>query len=84
MRSICTRIGRTFIRPLLRIPEVPTAFATIAAGGLLQGDRRVDVFNCLRKPDEVSFAGGVFVVVRLRGSRLLADATREGTYPGPR
>ncbi len=54
--------------PLLRIPEVPTAFATTADGGLLRGDRRVDVFNCLRKPDEVSFAGGVFVVVRCEDS----------------
>ena len=50
--------------PLLRIPEVPTAFATTAEGGLLEGNRRVDVFNCLRRADEVSFAGGVFVVVR--------------------
>ncbi len=53
-----------FHSSLLRIPEVPTAFSTTAEGGLLRGDRRVDVFNCLRKPDEVSFAGGVFVVVR--------------------
>jgi predicted homoserine dehydrogenase-like protein len=53
-----------FHAPLLRVPEVPVAFSTVAEGGLLQGDRRVDVFNCLRKPDELSFAGGVFVVVR--------------------
>ncbi len=53
-----------FHAPLLRIPEVPMAFSTEGEGGLLRGDRRVDVFNCLRKPDEVSFAGGVFVVVR--------------------
>src|SRR5690606_34591883 len=26
--------------------------------------RRLDVFHCLRLPSEVSFAGGVFVVVR--------------------
>ena len=52
--------------PLLRIPEVPTAFATAQNGGLLSGERRLDVFNCLRKPDEISFAGGVFAVVRCR------------------
>jgi predicted homoserine dehydrogenase-like protein len=53
-----------FHAPILRIPEVPTAFATRASGGLLSGERRIDVFNCLRKPDEISFAGGVFAVVR--------------------
>jgi predicted homoserine dehydrogenase-like protein len=54
-----------FHSPLLRIAEVPTAFSDAKeAGGLLQGERRVDVFNCLRRPDEASFAGGVFVVVR--------------------
>jgi predicted homoserine dehydrogenase-like protein len=53
---------------LLRIPEVPAAYSTAAEGGLLQGDRRIDIFNCLRKPDEVSFAGGVFVVVRCEDS----------------
>jgi predicted homoserine dehydrogenase-like protein len=50
--------------PILRISEVPTAFSAAADGGLLGGDRRIDVFNCLRRPDEISFAGGVFVVVR--------------------
>ena len=49
--------------PILRISEAPTAFSTVADGGLLGGERRIDVFNCLRKPDELSFAGGVFVVV---------------------
>jgi predicted homoserine dehydrogenase-like protein len=50
--------------PMARVPEVPTVFAPRENGGLLNGDRRLDVFNCLRRPDEVSFAGGVFVVVR--------------------
>ena len=30
---------------------------------MLEGTGRLDVFNCLRRPDEASFAGGVFVVV---------------------
>jgi predicted homoserine dehydrogenase-like protein len=50
--------------PLARINEVPTIFSHRANGGILTGDRRLDVFHCLRKPDEISFAGGVFVVVR--------------------
>jgi predicted homoserine dehydrogenase-like protein len=50
--------------PLARISEVPTIFSHRDDGGILSGDRRLDVFHCLRKPDEISFAGGVFVVVR--------------------
>ncbi|MEK1889827.1 MAG: flagellar biosynthesis protein FlgA [Phyllobacterium sp.] len=50
--------------PIARIGEVPTIFSTIGDGGLLHGERRMDVFHCLRLPGEVSFAGGVFVVIR--------------------
>ncbi|QRM27276.1 NAD(P)H-dependent oxidoreductase [Microvirga sp. VF16] len=50
--------------PLARINEVPTIFSQRENGGILSGDRRLDVFHCLRKPDEISFAGGVFVVIR--------------------
>lgn len=50
--------------PIARIGEVPSLFSTRAEGGLLRGDRRLDVFHCLRLPGEVSFAGGVFVVIR--------------------
>jgi predicted homoserine dehydrogenase-like protein len=53
-----------FHAPIARIPEVPDLLATAADGGLLSGKRRADVFHCLRAPGEVSFAGGVFVVVR--------------------
>ncbi|NWO11457.1 flagellar biosynthesis protein FlgA [Chromohalobacter salexigens] len=53
-----------FHAPLLRIPEVPTVLDTRDQGGILQNGGRLEVFNCLRKPDEVSFAGGVFVVLR--------------------
>ncbi|MBA8881063.1 NAD(P)H-dependent oxidoreductase [Phyllobacterium myrsinacearum] len=52
--------------PIARISEVPTFFSTRTDGGLLEGERRMDVFHCLRLPGEVSFAGGVFVVVRCR------------------
>lgn len=50
--------------PIARIAEVPDFFSTQAEGGLLSGTRRLDVFHCLRLPGEISFAGGVFVVVR--------------------
>lgn len=50
--------------PIARIDEVPTILCEAADGGLLAGPGRLDVFHCLRAPDEISFAGGVFVVVR--------------------
>ncbi|MCK0198145.1 flagellar biosynthesis protein FlgA [Ancylobacter sp. 6x-1] len=50
--------------PIARIPEVPSLLAERSQGGLIEGTRRLDVFHCLRAPDEASFAGGVFVLVR--------------------
>jgi predicted homoserine dehydrogenase-like protein len=50
--------------PIARISEVPSFFGATAEGGLLTGGQVLDVFHCLRRPDEASFAGGVFVVVR--------------------
>jgi predicted homoserine dehydrogenase-like protein len=55
--------------PLARINEVPTIFSEQQSGGILAGARRLDVFHCLRRPDEVSFAGGVFVVIRCEDAR---------------
>lgn len=49
--------------PIARIGEVADFLSLASDGGLLQGPRRLDVFHCLRLPGEVSFAGGVFVVV---------------------
>lgn len=55
-----------FHAPILRTLEVPGVFCPRAQGGLLERPGAIDVFNCLRRPDEASFAGGVFVVVRCR------------------
>jgi predicted homoserine dehydrogenase-like protein len=52
-----------FHAPLTRATELPRVYVPEANGGLLSGTQRLDVFNCLRRPDEASFAGGVFVVV---------------------
>lgn len=49
--------------PIARIDEVASLFTPKARGGLLRGGNRLDVFNCLREPEGLSFAGGVFVVV---------------------
>jgi predicted homoserine dehydrogenase-like protein len=50
--------------PIARASEVPDLFGTLDEGGLFRQTGAIDVFNCLRAPDELSFAGGVFVVVR--------------------
>ena len=50
--------------PIARIPEVPSVFGLCEEEGLLNREGVLDVFHCLRRPDEASFAGGVFVVVR--------------------
>ncbi|TNF21284.1 MAG: flagellar biosynthesis protein FlgA [Rhodobacteraceae bacterium] len=52
--------------PIARIDEVPSILCERADGGILSRSGVLDVFHCLRTPDEVSFAGGVFVVVRCR------------------
>ena len=43
-----------------------------------RGDRRLDVFNCLRAPDEISFAGGIFVVVRCEHAETWAMLREKG------
>lgn len=50
--------------PVARAVEVPEVFRPRADGGILSRAGVIDVFNCLRRPDEQSFAGGVFIVVR--------------------
>jgi predicted homoserine dehydrogenase-like protein len=50
--------------PVARITELADVYALREHGGLLGRSGVVDVFTHLRRPDEASFAGGVFVVVR--------------------
>ena len=63
------------MRSIARTIELATLFRPAAEGGLLSGPGRVDMFNCLRRSDELSFAGGVFIVVEapdLATGRLFA------------
>jgi predicted homoserine dehydrogenase-like protein len=50
--------------PVAKTLELPELFRPREEGGLLAAAGRVDMFNCFRRPDEASFAGGVFVTVR--------------------
>lgn len=50
--------------PVARIAELADIYALREDGGIIGHPGAIDVFNLLRLPDEASFAGGVFVVVR--------------------
>lgn len=50
--------------PIARIDEVPAILCGREDGGILDKTGVLDVFHCLRQPGEISFAGGVFVVIR--------------------
>jgi predicted homoserine dehydrogenase-like protein len=54
-----------FHAPYTRTTELPDVYIPVEDGGLLTRRGILDVFNCLRRPDDASFAGGVFVVVEL-------------------
>ncbi len=73
--------------PIARTVELPWLFRPEEAGGLLGRTGVVDMFNCLRRVDELSFAGGVFVTVETPDAltgRLLAGkgipATADGRH----
>jgi predicted homoserine dehydrogenase-like protein len=73
--------------PIARIAELADIYALREDGGIVQRPGVIDVFNLLRLPDEVSFAGGVFVVVRTGDAttwQLLAQkghvVSRNGRY----
>ncbi|MFH8468444.1 homoserine dehydrogenase [Streptomyces sp. NPDC017991] len=61
--------------PVARIAELADVYALREDGGLLHRTGAVDVFSALRLPEEASFAGGVFVVVRT-GDRTTWETLR--------
>ncbi|NQW91198.1 homoserine dehydrogenase [Curtobacterium sp. VKM Ac-2861] len=50
--------------PVVRTTELADVYAARADGGIIDRPGSLDVFSMLRLPDEASFGGGVFVVVR--------------------
>lgn len=52
----------TLHAPVVRITELPDVWATRSDGGILHSTGVIDTVNCLRRSDEVSLAGGVWVV----------------------
>ena len=73
--------------PVARTAELADIYALREDGGILQKPGVIDVFNVLRLPDEASFGGGVFVIVRTGDGptwQLLAQkghvVSRNGRY----
>ncbi len=64
--------------PILRTCELADAFAPSSDGGLLRYTGVVDAFSCLRRYDELSFAGGVFVIVRCTDDTTAKLLARKG------
>ena len=52
-----------FHAPVARPVEVPDFICPREMGGLLKHPGTLDIVNCLRRPDEASMGGGVFVIV---------------------
>ncbi len=62
--------------PIARIIEMPEIMCSRTHGGIFQKEGVIDMVNCLRRADEISFGGGVFIVVKCRAPetwQLLKD-----------
>jgi len=59
----------TFHAPVVRIPELPDVFCPRTDGGIFDATGRIDIFNCLRRDDEASMAGGEFIIVECRDKK---------------
>ena len=68
----------SFHVPVARTVEVPEVFRPRDDGGILNRRGAIDIFNCLRRPDEASFAGGVFVVVACRDTTTWRTLREKG------
>jgi predicted homoserine dehydrogenase-like protein len=73
--------------PICRTSELADIFIPVEDGGVLTRSGVVDVFNALRRSDEASFGGGVFVIIRCTDAavwKLLEDkghvVSRNGKY----
>ena len=73
--------------PVARISELAEIFVPEEDGGILKRTGVVDVFYCFRAPDEASFGGGEFVIVRCENDKvwkILAEkghvVSRSGKY----
>ncbi|MBR2282564.1 MAG: hypothetical protein IJ863_08085 [Spirochaetales bacterium] len=64
--------------PVARISELADIFIPKKDGGILDGEKVVDVFYDFRTPDEASFAGGEFVIVKCTNDKVWSLIAEKG------
>lgn len=64
--------------PVAKISELADIFIPEEDGGILKKTGVVDVFCNLRAPDEASFAGGVFIIIRCGNETVWKLLTSKG------
>lgn len=64
--------------PIARTSELADIFIPQEDGGILEKTGVVDVFCNLRSPDEASFAGGVFIIIRCENDQVWKILTGKG------
>ncbi len=67
-----------FHYPICRVSELADIYIPKEDGGVLAKTGVVDVFNNFRRPDEASFAGGVFVIVKCHNDKVWALLGEKG------
>jgi predicted homoserine dehydrogenase-like protein len=67
-----------FHYPVCRVSELADIYIPVEDGGVLTKTGVVDVFNNLRRPDEASFAGGVFVIVKCHNEKVWSLLAEKG------
>lgn len=75
MNIVCNATGLTpsydqFVFPICTIPELAEIYQLKADGGVLEHEGSIDTFINFRRPDEVSFAGGVFAIVKAHNRKV--------------
>lgn len=64
--------------PMINITEIADVYSLKEDGGLLEKPGVLDSFNCMHRFDEVSFAGGVFVVVKINNDKMMDMLSAKG------
>lgn len=64
--------------PIANVTEIAEIYSLSKDGGLVEKPGVLDSFNCLHRFDEVSFAGGVFVVVSSHNRKVFEILKSKG------
>ena len=64
--------------PFVRTSELAQVFCKTDEGGILENSGVIDTVFCLRREDDTSFAGGVYIVVKCDNSYVRGYLQRKG------